>query len=390
MRKPVLMQDYTYNLPQDRIAQHPCEPRDASKLLLYKSGLISDHTFRDLPDLLPAESTIFFNDAKVIPARIHLKTEKGAQIEVFLLRPYLTDYVGALNAVSHAEWECMIGNARKWKAEEILSTVSAEVKVTVTRTAANRVLLAWEGGQPFVNVLENIGKVPLPPYITHKPDSSDAERYQTVFAKTGGSVAAPTASLHFTKDVLNRLDARFVRQQHLTLHVSAGTFLPVKTADAREHPMHLEFFEIGKQEMEALFSAGFALAAGTTACRVMESLYWVAVRIYNGYANPQSVPGLVYESGDKEPEYAEIPKILTAWMEETGREKLYGDTSLMILPGYRFRVCRGLITNFHQPGSTLLLLIAAMTGKNWKEIYRHALENGYRFLSYGDASLLLP
>lgn len=384
------MDDFYYDLPQDRIAQRPSEPRDASRLLLYRNGHITDHKFRELPELLPSGCALFFNDARVIPARILLQTAGGAGVEVFLLRPAGTEYTGALNATRSCEWECMVGNARKWKKDEILSRRAGSTDISFKRMDNRTVRMEWDDGKPFLSVLEEMGKVPLPPYITHDPDAYDTERYQTIFARSGGSVAAPTAGLHFTEAVLGRLKTLNIRQEYLTLHVSAGTFLPVKTSDAREHNMHLEFYEISREGILNLFSAGFPVAVGTTACRVMESLYWVAAGIYSGLENPLSIPPLVYETDLKEPPRERVAEILTGWMDNSGKENLSGDTSLMILPGYRFRVCKGLITNFHQPRSTLLLLISALTGKNWRQIYSHALDNGYRFLSYGDSSLLLP
>ena len=384
------MDDYAYDLPDDRIAQKAIEPRDCSKLLVYNSGEISDCIFKDISNKIPTESVLFFNNAKVIPARIFVKNANNASIEIFLLQPHALDHVTALNAHNKVEWGCMIGNKKKWKPEEILKLQTLQDEISITRIADTIVRFEWNSGLAFAEILESFGHLPLPPYIKHEADMNDAIRYQTVYSSVSGSVAAPTAGLHFSDEVLKDLRNARIPMHFTTLHVSAGTFLPVKSSNALEHVMHKEMFSIDIETLRALCKAKKTIAVGTTSCRVLESIFWSAVQVYEGIENPFSIGQFVYRNREIVITKTEALEVLIAYMEVNKIDKINGDTSIMIIPGYTFRIINGLITNFHQPKSTLLLLISAFIGEKWKNVYLHALKNNYRFLSYGDSSLLLP
>lgn len=389
MEGKVLIKDFDYNLTEDKIAQSAAEPRDSSKLLLYSKGQISDKVFSSLPELLPDNSSLYFNNAKVIPARIFLKNSNAATIEVFLLQPYKMEHVQALNAKETCVWSCLIGNKKKWKPEEILEIEIEGTRIQLKQIEDLVVEFKWQSGLAFVELLEKIGKLPLPPYIKHEANEEDAGRYQTVYSKIQGSVAAPTAGLHFTQTVLNEIAKKGISQNYVTLHVSAGTFLPVKVEDARAHDMHQEIYSVNRAEIEAILDRKQIVAVGTTSTRVLESLFWAGVNLIEKKENPFKIEQFVYESR-KECTLEESMRAILNYLNENSIDAVYGETSIMIIPGYRFRVVKGLITNFHQPKSTLLLLISAFIGDSWKTVYAHALENGYRFLSYGDSSLLLP
>ncbi len=384
----IRINDFDYGLPEEKIAQSAAEPRDSSKLLHYRKGDIADHVFRDLPDLIPSGATLFFNDAKVIPARILLKNSTGARIEVFLLQPHAADYFTAINARHTVEWTCLVGKRKKWKPGEVLEANVGEVRLQVRQENEQVVRFSWNGEWPFLHVLEHLGKMPLPPYIKHESGEDDRVRYQTVYSRTPGSVAAPTAGLHFTADVFSRLKDHQVDSQYLTLHVSAGTFLPVKTENALEHVMHTEMFSVRKETLESMSEAKHIIAVGTTSCRVLESLYWCGVNILRKDREPFRIPQ--FPSADAMPESNEALRALIGYCHANQLDEIQGETSIMITPGYRFRFIKGLVTNFHQPKSTLLLLIAAFIGENWKKVYQHALAENYRFLSYGDSSFLEP
>lgn len=386
---PILLSEFSYDLPQERIAQEAVEPRDSSKLLIYQDGEIKDSVFRELVHYLPEGASLFFNNARVIPARIHLNNKNGARIEVFLLQPHLTDYASALNATTNVRWQCLIGNQKKWKNREVLSLNAGGTLLELSLYPDQVVEFMWRDGILFSDVLEKVGKLPLPPYIHHEADDTDLSRYQTVYSKVSGSVAAPTAGLHFTDRVLAELDAAGFERNEVTLHVSAGTFLPVKAENALEHDMHEEVFEVNRELISRLGSGRPFVCVGTTACRVMESLWLVASAIRAGRPEPLVVTQFAYNEFDHELSRAEVAEILLSELERSGSERMVGSTKIMIVPGFKFRMTDALITNFHQPGSTLLMLIEAFVGKNRAAIYQHALSNGYRFLSYGDSSLLI-
>lgn len=384
------IEDYDYELPQTSIAQYALEPRDSSKLLVYSEASIADHVFTELPQLLPSGSTLFFNDARVIPARLFLKTGTGANIEVFLLQPYMTDYASAMNARGLTKWKCLVGNKRKWKGKEVLKLDVHGTPIEVS-VEDDVVAIRWQTAQPFIELLEAIGTIPLPPYIRREASRTDQQRYQTVYAKVPGSVAAPTAGLHFTQQVLDNLRLKGIAMGYVTLHVGAGTFLPVKVSRVVEHKMHAEVFSFNRRLLEMLRESERIIAVGTTTCRVLESLYWCAVKISHNLDSPLQVSqSMPYDFKGEVPAIDEALDILHKYLDQCGADEAYGETSIMIMPGYEFRFVKGLVTNFHQPKSTLLLLISALVGDKWQEIYQHALNHGYRFLSYGDSSLLIP
>lgn len=389
MGEEVFISDYDYLLPEGQIAQVAAEPRDSSKLLVYQHAEIRDAVFSELPHFLSDKSRLFFNDAKVIPARIFLKNSNDARIEVFLLQPHETEYFQALNAQKSSRWSCLIGNKKKWKNGEVLNLMVDGIALQVHLLEDQVVEFTWESEMPFVELLEKIGQLPLPPYIKHEANQHDSARYQTVYSKVQGSVAAPTAGLHFTPEVLSKLSEKGIDQKFVTLHVSAGTFLPVKVENARAHDMHQEIFAVKRSEIESLMEDKQIIAVGTTSTRVLESLFWAGVNILESKIQPFQIEQFAYENRSKVQKNEALNAILN-YMDAHKLDTVYGKTSIMIIPSYEFRLVEGLVTNFHQPKSTLLLLISALLGDEWKRVYAHALRGGYRFLSYGDSSLLIP
>jgi S-adenosylmethionine:tRNA ribosyltransferase-isomerase len=382
------LEDFLYDLPDNRIAKHPPKERAGSKLLFYQKGEISHHEFKNIENLIPDNSLLVFNDTKVIPARIIMHKESGARIEIFLLEPLLPSKVHeeVMNAKHNCTWKCMIGNARKWKQGAFLSMPSLSLQAT--RTDHDEVTFQWTGDLSFSDLLTEIGEIPLPPYINREVDESDEERYQTVYSKMKGAVAAPTAGLHFSNDIIESITEKGIKTDFLTLHVSAGTFQPIKNANISEHPMHNEQVWITRQNIENLLAAKKVIAVGTTSMRTLESLYWYGVKLSNGAsdffiekADPYSLKAIERK--------AALEAVLLE-MKKTGIERIGGHTEIFIYPGYKFQICDGLVTNYHLPGSTLILLVASFIGDDWKEVYQSALKNNYRFLSYGDSSLLLP
>jgi len=396
------IEDYTYELPNDRIARYPLSERDASKLLVYREGAVSTNAFTALPGLLPPDSLLVFNQTKVVNARLLFKKPSGGIIEVFCLEPHrqYPDITSAMLQQGKVWWHCLVGGASKWKPGMVLTlqapvtgfTLSATI---VERTATDFVIaLSWDREDlSFSEVLKETGSIPLPPYLNREAEDSDTTRYQTLFAKSEGSVAAPTASLHFTPAVIEALTATGITSTLLTLHVGAGTFKPVKSATIGEHAMHEEWLEITATSLEALINHqhGPVIAVGTTALRTLESLYWMGLKVMNN----TSLSMQELAVGQWEPyetttsiKTQDALEALLQWMKLNARETIVTKTQILIAPGYTFKVVQGLITNFHQPQSTLLLLVAALVGDDWKRIYDYALANDYRFLSYGDSSLL--
>ncbi len=396
------LQEYDYALPDERIAQYPLDERDMSQLLIYKGEKISKDVFRRIDDHLPPASLLVFNNTQVIRARLIFQKTTGAEIEIFCLEPHLpSEYEASFGSMNPVEWICIVGNLKKWKGGLISApfiyknkkhTISAE-KLSLVGDKC-RVRFSWNcPGVAFGELIEKIGHVPLPPYINREDESIDATRYQTVYSKTKGSVAAPTAGLHFTDHVIQNLKDKGIKSAEITLHVGAGTFQPVKTKTLSDHNMHCEHFTVSKEIIELLITnQGRIIAVGTTSVRTLESLYWLGVKLFN---NP-----LTYSSGlslgQWEPYnfYSHLPvkdsmEAILAHLSVSKMSSINATTSIMIVPGYRFRMINGLITNFHQPKSTLLLLISAWTGKKWNDIYKFALDNNFRFLSYGDSSILL-
>lgn len=395
----IRIEDYNYELPDVRIAKYPLARRDSSKLLSYRSGMLETHTFAEISNLLPEGSLMVFNDTKVVPARLHFQRESGAHIEIFCLEPvFPEEYVTMFATTGQCRWKCIVGNVKRWKGDTLrLCNLSADATLAAMELKADLierlgetsvVEFSWKGEHTFSKVLELCGSVPIPPYLNRNTENIDIERYQTLYAKYSGSVAAPTAGLHFTDDVLKDIAAKGIVTDSVCLHVGAGTFLPVKSSLVSEHKMHRESFVITLDFIRRLLAMkGRLVAVGTTSVRTLESLYYLGVKcIENG------TPGDVSQWEPYEREYGySLEQSLSAieeYMITNGMTRLQTGTSIIIVPGYQFKVVDVLVTNFHQPQSTLLLLISAFVGGDWRTIYDYALENDYRFLSYGDSSIL--
>ena len=403
--KNIRIEDYTYDLPDERIARYPKKNRDESKLLHFKHKNIVTTVFKSLPDLLSANDLLIFNNAKVIQARLAFKKETGASIEIFCLEPHQpADYNLAFQAKEKAQWKCLVGNLKKWKSGRLTKMIEIDGKAynlaaRQIAKAGNAVIIGFEWQMvdnqgdidvlTFGEILERTGSTPLPPYLNRKAEKEDKDSYQTVYAKQKGSVAAPTAGLHFTDSVFGELEKKGIRKQELTLHVSAGTFRPVQSETIEGHDMHEEHFEVSIDMLEAVLNqTDRVISVGTTSVRTLESLYWMGVKLINKEPDPFLISQWeVYEKNgnvDLQMSFGAIK----SYMEENQQTILPASTRIIIVPGYHFKVINGLVTNFHQPQSTLLLLIAAVIGNKWKEVYEYALANDYRFLSYGDSSLL--
>ncbi len=393
------LKEYEYTLPEDRIAKFPLEKRDSSQLLEYRKGTIQHHHFFNLPDLLDADSLLVYNNTKVIPARLIFQRQTGARIEVFLLQPIAPSRIMSeiMTSKKPVVWETMIGNLKKWKEEETLQgiiQIDAQ-EVILSARLVNRDLMqvefSWNDSEiAFVDLVEACGETPLPPYLNRKAEENDKSRYQTVYSEKEGAVAAPTAGLHFTEDVFDALRKKGIQEAALTLHVSAGTFQPIKVKAVEEHPMHSEQLEIKRETIEKLLlHSGKVVAVGTTSVRTLESMYWYGVQLIENQGNRFEIEKLApYVSRAYFPTRKEALQAILNEMEQSNSDTLFGTTSIFVFPGYKFQLVDGLITNFHQPGSTLVLLIAALVGEDWKKIYQEALDSDYRFLSYGDSSLL--
>ncbi len=384
------IKDYDFELNEKHIAQEAIEPRDHSKLLVLKNNKITDEHFYHLHHYIPNGSTLVINDAKVIPARLFFKNQNGANIEVFLLQPYNSEYTQALQSNNECTWKCLIGNKKKWKSNEKLTIEQIQLTAELMDMEGQIVKFSWENKCSFIQLLEQIGNMPLPPYIKKRNKETDKNRYQTVYSKTEGSVAAPTAGLHFTDHVFQELANKNTSICRVTLHVSAGTFLPVTSAKAVDHPMHSEFFSFTKSSIELLLNSQQIICVGTTSVRVTESLYYLATNLLNNVDNPYEIGQFCgYTNYKNTFENSKTAlQFLLDYMNKNQLEEITGNTSIMIMPGYQFQFLNGLITNFHQPKSTLLLLISAFIGERWREVYQHAIEQQYRFYSYGDSSLL--
>lgn len=391
--------DFFYDLPEDRIAAFPLPQRDQSKLLQWKAEKVTHHKFPELPDLVPAGSLMVFNNTKVIPARILFQRKSGAWIEVFLLKPLLPSGIIqlAMESTGPVVWESMIGNLKKWKDGELLENTwtiagqSVQISVELVDREKKHVKFFWDVSDfTFSEIVEAAGKIPLPPYLNREATPEDSTRYQTVYSQVKGAVAAPTAGLHFTPAILEKLAANGVETDYLTLHVSAGTFQPIKEEAVQQHPMHSEQVVFTKTNIGNLLKAeGKIVAVGTTSMRSLESLYWFGVMLVSDEDSAFLIPKtLAYQNHGDLPTAKKVFEKIYAWMETRELETLVGHTEIYIYPGYVFRVVSGLVTNFHQPGSTLILLIAAFSTNKWKHIYQEALANDYRFLSYGDSSIL--
>lgn len=402
--KNISIDTYDYELPEERIARFPLEVRDTSKLLLYKQGKIDTAVFKELPQHLPDRTLLLFNDTKVIHARLHFKLPNGSKLEILCLEPLTpAEYQQNFSSREKVHWKCMVGGNRKWKSGEINKEVSTEAGIINLKASrlgrvedAFEICFEWDNEDySFGELLAEAGIIPLPPYLKRDAEPSDKGRYQTVYAREEGSVAAPTAGLHFTEDVFETLDKKGIEREFITLHVGAGTFKPVKADRLEGHHMHEETIYIKRSQLEQILNAlkdnRPIIPVGTTSMRLLESLYWHGVQLLNG--NPSNTINVrqwdPYETDVKWKAIDAINAILEA-LEKEKEEILQGQTQIIIAPGYAFRLAKGLITNFHQPRSTLLLLIAALIGNDWKTAYQYALSQDFRFLSYGDSSLLLP
>ncbi|NTW32466.1 MAG: S-adenosylmethionine:tRNA ribosyltransferase-isomerase [Bacteroidetes bacterium] len=393
------IEDFNYPLPSERIAQFPLENRDNSKLLIYKDKKISEDIFFNINKYLPPKSLLVFNNTKVIHARLNFIKTSGAKIEIFCLEPAgdLNDMQLVFQQKGNCTWKCLIGNNKRWKSDAIKinnSGVFLTAEKMEQKGESFTIRFSWEPQELcFSEILEIFGKVPLPPYINRNPENSDNIRYQTVFAKYEGSVAAPTAGLHFTENILKKLNESGIQQQYLTLHVGAGTFKPVTAQNINEHEMHEEHFSVSKQFIEAIINQeqNPIIPVGTTSLRTLESLYWIGVKKILKIDNQNILhQWQAYEIEEKMISIKEAFTALLDFMNSSGSLQFNGSTMLIIVPGYKFKVAKGIITNFHQPKSTLLLLVSAMIGEIWKESYLYALDNDFRFLSYGDCCLFLP
>ena len=421
--KHIQIHDYDYPLPDERIAKFPLQERDSSKLLVYEGGKISETVFRNLPSLLPEGSLMVFNNTRVIQARLHFRkgeTQDGALIEVFLLEPAQpVEYQENFARKGSCSWYCLVGNLKKWKEGALtreLTINNEKFKLSAERIGTHgtsqEIQFTWDANLTWAEVIDAVGELPIPPYLNRKTQESDKTTYQTVYSKIKGSVAAPTAGLHFTKQVLADIDAKGIEREEVTLHVGAGTFRPVKSEDIGGHDMHTEHIAVHRQTIERLIAHnGEAIAVGTTSVRTLESLYYMGVLAKAPLQPPPEEGGLQMQNslllgggmgrGLHVPQWMpyeydnslSVMDALTAllhYMDERGEEVLHSSTQIIIAPGYKYHIVRRMITNFHQPQSTLLLLVSAFIGEGWHDVYDYALAHDFRFLSYGDSSMLIP
>ena len=404
--KHIRISEFNYPLPDERIAKFPLPVRDQSKLLLYRHGEVTEYIFTSLPDYLPANSLMIFNNTKVIQARLHFHKETGALIEVFCLEPIQpNDYALNFQQTEHAAWLCMIGNLKKWKEGALKREITVKGKpltLTAERGACHGtshwVDFRWNNPEiTFADILEVFGELPIPPYLNRETQESDKETYQTVYSKIKGSVAAPTAGLHFTPRVLDALREKGVALEELTLHVGAGTFKPVKSEEIEGHEMHTEYISVNRSTLEKLVAhEGKAIAVGTTSVRTLESLYHIGVTLlHNPNATEEDLHVKQWQPYETALETAATPAVdalqaIIAYLDRHHMETLHSSTQIIIAPGYEYRIVKAMVTNFHQPQSTLLLLVSAFLHGDWRKIYDYALAHDFRFLSYGDSSLLIP
>ncbi len=401
--KHIRIRDYYYELPDERIAKFPIGQRDHSKLLVYDKGHVSEDKFFNISKYLPKGALMIFNNTRVIQARIHFRKETGALIEVFLLEPAMpSDYEQMFQTMGGCSWFCMIGNLKKWKEGTLRRTFNIngrEVTLTATRRreqgTSHWVDFSWDDGETtFTDILESVGELPIPPYLNRETQESDKVTYQTVYSKVKGSVAAPTAGLHFTDEVLRSIDKYGIEREELTLHVGAGTFKPVKSVDISGHDMHTEYISVRRQTLVKLIEHdACAIAVGTTSVRTLESLYYIGARLEkNPDATEEQLHIDQWEPYDTCPELTPVKALrnVVDYLDRNGINTFHGSTQIIIAPGYKYKIVKMLVTNFHQPQSTLLLLVSAFVNGDWRKIYDYAIANDFRFLSYGDSSLLIP
>ncbi|HTE12337.1 MAG TPA: S-adenosylmethionine:tRNA ribosyltransferase-isomerase [Chitinophagaceae bacterium] len=404
--RSISINDYTYTLPEEKIARHPLPERDASKLLVYNNGNIVPAIYRDIDRFLPADSLLIFNNTRVVEARLLFRKQSGGMIEIFCLEPgdqYADVSTGMLQQ-NKVQWKCLIGGASKWKAGQVLQkiipynneNITLEARYIEKHSDYFIIELQWGPAQlSFAEILHHAGIIPLPPYIKRHAEAVDLERYQTVYAVLDGSVAAPTAGLHFTPAIFEKLDQKNIQHSFVTLHVGAGTFKPVKSTTMQGHDMHAEFIDVSKETIGQLRQfVNRTYAVGTTSARTIESLYWMGIKtIIDPTIHEDKLLITQWEVYDHLQQYSFSAKdaleSLLEWMDKKKSDRIISKTQILIAPGYSFKIIKGLVTNFHQPRSTLLLLVAALTGNNWKKIYSYALDNDFRFLSYGDGCLIL-
>ena len=407
----IKIKDYSYTLPDERIAKYPLARRDESKLLVYDGGNISHDQFKNITRYLPEGSLLIYNNTKVIQARLHFRKEsdegrQGALIEVFLLEPESPrDYEQIFQKRGQCSWICMIGNLKKWHRDITLRRIVriGERDITIEARRGSEEATGWvvtfsyEDDISFAEVLEGMGELPIPPYLNRDTEESDKTTYQTVYSKIDGSVAAPTAGLHFTQDVLNDIDAHGIERQEVTLHVGAGTFRPVKSEEIAGHEMHREFISVKRDTLQRLLAHdGKAVAVGTTSVRTLESLYYIGCKLKrNPNLDEADLTVGQWEPYERAEDVASVTTVealqaIVDWLDSNGLSALRTSTKIIITPGYRYHIVTRLITNFHQPQSTLLLLVSAFIGDDWRKVYDYALDNDFRFLSYGDSSLLIP
>ena len=412
--------DYNYPLPDERIAKFPMARRDQSKLLIYRKGEVGEDVFYHLPDYLPEGALMVFNNTKVIQARMHFRKASGALIEVFLLEPAEpSDYEQMFQTTGHCAWYCLVGNLKKWKEGPLtreLSIKNLELRVKATRGeihgTSHRIDFSWDAPVSFAEIIDAMGELPIPPYLNRATQESDKTTYQTVYSKIKGSVAAPTAGLHFTPEVLQAIDAHGIDREELTLHVGAGTFKPVKSEEIEGHEMHTEYISVRRETIAKLIRhEGQAIAVGTTSVRTLESLYYMGLKVLR---NPDLTEDQLHVSqwepyenhgdenhvdwhNDRSAAEIRVPvpvilslQALASWMDAHDLQVLHSSTQIIIAPGYDYKIVKMLVTNFHQPQSTLLLLVSAFVKGDWRKIYDYALSHDFRFLSYGDSSLLIP
>lgn len=397
--KDIRIEEYDYTLPDEKIARHPLAVRDECKLLMSRNDVISEHIFKDLPSLLPSPATLVYNNTRVINARLRFTKASGGKIEIFCLEPVSpADYATNFSSTERCTWKCFVGNSKRWKEGRLAMQLNINGKdVTLEAERLNKddsgsvVELSWNNSSfTFADIISSAGEIPIPPYLNRDTEESDSRDYQTVFSRIDGSVAAPTAGLHFTPGLLEEIDRRGITRRGVTLHVGAGTFQPVKAENIGGHDMHSEFIAVRRDTIAALAATTHPIiAVGTTSVRTLESLYHIAVLIkaerWDGEV-PQWQP---YDSAYPELSRKEALETLVDYLDRLGETTLYASTRIIIAPGYTYRIVDGMITNFHQPCSTLLLLVSAFIGDSWTEVYEYALNHNFRFLSYGDACLFL-
>jgi S-adenosylmethionine:tRNA ribosyltransferase-isomerase len=406
--KNIRISDYNYPLPDERIAKFPIAQRDHSKLLIYQKGEVGEDVFYNLPNYLPEGALMVFNNTKVIQARMHFRKDTGALIEVFLLEPAEpTDYELMFQTSGHCAWYCLVGNLKKWKEGSLTREFTVNgLQITLKATrgeihgTSHRVDFEWTGGISFAEVIDAMGELPIPPYLNRETQESDKTTYQTVYSKIKGSVAAPTAGLHFTPEVLSALDVHGIDREELTLHVGAGTFRPVKSEQIEGHEMHTEFISVRRETIAKLIRhGGQAIAVGTTSVRTLESLYYMGLKVrchpdlteeQLHVAQWEPYEGVISDKYGQEVLAVEALRALADWMDAHEMTVLHSSTQIIIAPGYDYKIVKMLVTNFHQPQSTLLLLVSAFVKGDWRKIYDYALSHDFRFLSYGDSSLLIP